>query len=160
MSGSYSRLGRQMRFNETLLEMIVDGFTPDDWATKLGEGNSPHWILGHVASSRRHLARQLGAEIPEDEWEASFGAGVDATKLDPAALLPVVDLVIDLQARGDDLQRLLDGLTDEAAAAPWTKFPDGSSSLGEGAHFMFMHETYHIGQIGLVRRAVGRPGFV
>jgi len=156
----YERIAHQFRFNETMLDMVSEGFGEDEWRARLGDANSAHWILGHLAHSRRHLLRRLGAELAEEPWEAAFAPGVDSEKIDPASLAPTAELNADFKARGDGLSRYLVGLTDEAAAEEWTKMPDGDSSLGGGIRFLFMHECYHIGQVGFVRRAVGKAGFV
>lgn len=160
MNGPYAKLGQMYRFNETLLDMVSDGFGPDDWAARLGEGNSAHWILGHVANARSYLAARLGVELEKEAWQALFAPGVDANEIDPGDYPAPASLIADFKARGDDISRKLDALTEEAASAEWKTFPHGDSSLGGGAHFLYMHESYHLGQIGLVRRAVGRPGFI
>jgi hypothetical protein len=46
------------------------------------------------------------------------------------------------------------------AAAAFRSFPDGSSTLQGGAHFLHFHETYHIGQTALLRRLAGKPGAI
>ena len=46
-----------------------------------------------------------------------------------------------------------------AQAARDLPFPEGFRSLAGGAAFLFMHEAYHLGQIGLLRVAAGREGF-
>ena len=49
------------------------------------------------------------------------------------------------------LGRKLTELIPKNADADWgAKFPDGSRSLGEGLHFDYFHETYHVGQMGLL----------
>ena len=38
------------------------------------------------------------------------------------------------------------------------KFPDGSATIAGGTHFLYLHETYHLGQLGLIRRQSGKSG--
>jgi uncharacterized damage-inducible protein DinB len=156
----YETIAQKFRFNETLLTMVMDGFGPDDWTTQLGDANSAHWILGHVTHSRLYLLRGLGADLPEEPWEAIFAPGADTSKFDPATFPPTDELVTEFMAKGDQLSMHLDTLTEEGAAKEWVKLPDGTRTVGDGVHFFYMHEAYHLGQIGLVRRAVGRAGFV
>lgn len=162
MSRTYTDLARRLRFNEQLLAVETEGFAPEDWHLRPSPsgGNDAHWILGHVTQSRRMLARILGATIENAPWEHGFGmnAKPDGSRSgypDPA------ELVRDFTAGGERLEALLAELTDERADSPWKgrKMPDGSRTLGDVLHFLHFHETYHLGQIGLLRRIAGKPGF-
>ena len=62
---------------------------------------------------------------------------------------------------GDRMTEHFGAMTEEATAAPSPRdFPDGSKTLGDALHFMYFHETYHLGQIGYIRRMEGLPGFI
>lgn len=161
MTSALGELGTRFVFNGKLLEMIVEGFGAPDWSRRPGErgGNTAHWILGHIVTTRRHLMRKLGAEVPEDAWEASFaqnsrgGAGEE--------LPPTSDLAAEFKAGGPPLARLLKKLTPKRSSEEWGgAFPDGGKTIADGARFLYFHETYHLGQLGLIRRICGHPGFV
>jgi len=158
-TGPLVDLARRFRFNESLLSSVTDGFSPEDWAAAPpGGGNNPIWIMGHIATSRRFLTRHLGQGAPEEPWERLFGMGSKVQ--DPAAYPSPASLRLAFQNSGKQLEHLLSELDAEAAAKPFgTTFPDGSDTLGGGASFLYMHEVYHIGQIGILRRMRGRPGF-
>jgi len=152
-------LARRFRFNESLLANVTRGFQADDWAARppVG-GNNPVWILGHVAHSRRFLVRRLGDGSPMESWEADFGMGTQPR--DPAAYPSPATLLEWFRLAGEALERLCRNLDEAAVRQPFgTTFPDGSDTLGAGAAFLYMHEVYHIGQVGLLRRMRGRPGF-
>lgn len=157
----FADLARRYRFNERLLAVESEGFTPEDWACAPGPrgGNCAHWILGHVAQARRMIARRLGAALPEEPWERRFGMN---SRPDGSPLAPGPDfLVPDFAASGVLLEERLGALSEEAGRARWgaRRFPDGSESLGDVLVFLHFHETYHLGQIGLLRRILGKPGF-
>jgi uncharacterized damage-inducible protein DinB len=161
MSTPFADLARRLRFNEKLLAVATEGFTPADWSHRPSPegGNTAHWILGHVTQSRRMMARMLGAEIESAPWEHGFG--MNSKPEDTTDYPAPEELARDHAASGARLEELLGALTPERAAAP-TKgrpMPDGSRTLGDVLHFLHFHETYHLGQIGLVRRIVGKPGF-
>jgi len=162
MTQIYIDLAARYRFNEKTAQFATTEFSDEDWSRLPSEsgGNSAHWILGHLSASRRYLLRKLGAALPMADWEEAFGAGVDPVVLDghpsPA------EFAVDLEACGARLEETLGALTQEAADAEWggSGFPDGSTTIGGGAHFLHFHESYHVGQLGLIRRICGRPGFV
>lgn len=156
----YSELARRFRFNDGFLDVLVEGLEPSDWASALGEqgGNPPHWILGHVATSRRYLLRKLGVELPLEPWEHAFGM-----KSEPGdtAEYPAPDVLIaDFKTSGEKVVKRLETMTAEQGEAEIdASFPDGSKTAGGAAGFLHFHETYHLGQLGLARRLLGRPGF-
>ena len=154
-------LADRFRFNEQLLAVATEGFAADDWSRAPSEqgGNTAHWILGHVALARRGLLRKLGVEVPVEAWEDHFQRGGTP---DAAAAYPApAELIADLAANGERLSERLPSLSEVERGAEWgTAFPDGSTTVAGGAHFLYFHETYHLGQIGLLRRICGKPGFV
>ena len=158
-TGPLAALANRFHFNESLLSMVVDKFDAEDWAAAPeGGGNNPVWILGHITASRRFLLRKLGADVPDQAWEQLFGMG---TQLAGPGAYPSPSTLNDhFREAGKQLTTMLGELTDSQADAPMgTTFPDGSKSLGGGAHFLYFHEVYHLGQIGILRRMRGKPGF-
>jgi hypothetical protein len=59
---------------------------------------------------------------------------------------------------GERLRGHLESATQAQVDAPFREFPDGSRTVGGGVHFLHFHESYHLGQIGLLRRVTGKPG--
>ena len=159
MSQASQLLARSYAFNVRAARMTTDGFTHDDWAHLPSDagGNTAHWILGHLVSARLSLARRLGAEAPELEWEPFFER--NATPSSNEDYPAPEELLAELESTGARITRQLEELSDEQAAAEWGPFPDGGRTLLDGAQFLFFHESYHLGQLGLIRRAVGKPGF-
>ena len=100
----------------------------------------------------------LGVEVPEEGWERHFAMGTQLQ--DPGAYPSPATLVGHLRAAGVALVGRCATLDETEAGQAWgSSFPDGSESVDGGAHFLFMHETYHLGQVGLLRRIRGKPGF-
>ena len=152
-------VAKLFHFNHQFLDSVTTDFSDADWLAPPGTkgGNHAHWILGHLAVSRRALLRGVGKPVPPEPWEKAFGrgsqpvAGKDGPS--PAALRQ------DFLASGALLHDHLASLSPEEAAAPYgRKLPDGSESVSGAAHFLFLHECYHIGQLGLLRRILGKPG--
>jgi len=150
-------LGDRYNFNRSTIEMLVDGFGTEDWARPASDdgGNTAHWIVGHVAVARRSVVRRLGDEIPADEWEQSFEMNVTPAG---TAGYPAPEILLeDIRESGKRLTRILAEMTPEQAAEEWgSAFPDGGTTLADGVQFMHFHESYHIGQLGLLRRISGK----
>ena len=160
MPAPLADLAPRFAFNAAFLKQLTADFDADGWQRIGGEGGSPaHWIVGHLAVARRGLLRKLGGETPEKPWEASFGRGSDAQNVSSDAPDPEA-LVADIESSGNGIAERLGALTPNEAAADFgRKFPDGSTTIAGSAHFLYFHETYHLGQLGLIRRQAGKSGF-
>jgi uncharacterized damage-inducible protein DinB len=161
MAQPLSALARQFRFTEAMLDAASGGFAPDDWAFRPGEANSAWWILGHVTSTRAIALERLGHAPERLAGEGAFGAGSKREELPPSAWPSVEALRAAFGARGAALEELLPTLEGDQAQEPFGErsFPDGGRSIEDALRFMLVHESYHVGQIGLIRRLRGKPGF-
>jgi hypothetical protein len=159
MTHPLAGLAARFRFNESLLNMVADKFEAEDWAAAPeGGGNNPIWILGHVTTSRRFLLRKLNVDSPEEHWERLFGMG--SQLVEPGEYPSPSSLKRHFCDAGAALSKRMASLTTTEADAPMgVTFPDGSGTIGGGAHFLYFHEVYHLGQVGILRRMRGKPGF-
>jgi uncharacterized damage-inducible protein DinB len=108
-------------------------------------GNSVHWLLRHVISTRDRLLPALGQQAlaPQDD-------------------APLADLVAQF---GESQERLVAGLKKLPATrlrekAPFSPRQDPNETLATLLPLMPFHESYHIGQIGMVRRLLGKEGIL
>lgn len=158
MAAPLQSLADRFAFNDKFLDMLTDSFDDRDWLMRGGPGNHAQWLLGHLATTRRWALREFGQPAEEQPWEQHFGMGHSPT--------PLSDDIAPAQLReafvknGASLRAYLAGLPAERATAPFKPFPDGSNTVGGAAHFLHFHETYHLGQIGLLRRMSGKKGVV
>ncbi|MEM8711308.1 MAG: DinB family protein [Planctomycetota bacterium] len=159
MTQPLEALGKRFSFNSRLLALATEGFEDQHWSFRPETGgNSALWILGHVASARRGMLRMIGETVEEDEWEKGFRRGAQP---EDASYLPAADFVREFHSTGEALAAGLAALSEEVANSPSPReFPDGSKTIGDALHFLYFHETYHLGQIGLLRRLAGLDGFI
>ena len=158
--GALADLARRFRFNERFLGTLTKDLGPDDWTARPpAGGNSAHWIVGHVAHFRRVALRTLGVDVPEAEWERSFAMGA---KPSGSETMPrPEELVKAIRESGAALESRLLSISPEEADAPAPRArPDGSTTRAGVAGFLHVHETYHLGQLGYLRRTRGKPGFL
>lgn len=117
--------------------------------------NSALFVAAHLVDSRAWTSRMLGLEIP-----APFGGELKyGTSIDDVPDLPELEEVIDeWTAVSALLEARLQAVSAADLTAPATqRFPVDDPTVGGALAFLMHHEAYHIGQLGLLRRAVGLP---
>ena len=120
-----------------------------------GRSNSALFVAAHLVDSRAWTARMLGLDIP-----APFGGALKyGTSIEDVPHLPGLEEVTDeWTAVSALLEAQLAALSVEDLAAPsLQRFPVDDPSVGGSLAFLMHHEAYHIGQLALLRRAVGFP---
>ena len=120
-------------------------------------GNCANWILGHLVASRDDALRLLRAEpVWSQETTAPYLRGSQPM----AGASGAVSFDQILAAFDLSQERLLARLgpaTDAELAAPSGV---GEATTGWMLNFLHFHEAYHTGQIGLLRRLMGKEGAI
>lgn len=140
--------------NLRILTNLLDGIDEDAARIRLFDGGSHlHWLLGHLVASRDGLLSMLGLErVWDAEAARPFARGsapdTDATS-DDTTLPAQLERLRSQQAR----------LAEAVATAADTVYErtSGSRTVGGWFEFLAWHETYHVGQVTLYRRAAGLP---
>ena len=143
------------RFNSELVSLALDDLSPEDavrrW--KKGEGSSIAYLVGHLSSSRCGVLKTLGA-ASENPYKELYGAGVGAK--DGAAYPPLPEIAAAWRETAARLHAALDALSDERALGPSDEsYPTADRTLRGQLAFIAWHETYHVGQIGILRTEMG-----
>lgn len=109
-------------------------------------GNSINWILGHLVYSKDSILKSLGLEtlcnfIYKDNYERG-------TKLKPDCAIEIKDILKLYNEGHEKLMKQLEEIqiTDE--------------EIRENIIFLGFHEAYHTGQIGLLRRMLGKESII
>jgi uncharacterized damage-inducible protein DinB len=149
-------LAEILRLNTKLLRNCLDGFTDETANTRpTGGTNSAAFVAAHVADARYFLLTVLGADPPNPL--ARYLAG--ARSIDDVERCPTLDETrAAWTAASDALRERLAAITAAELDAPaMTRFPvDDPSVLGALA-FLAQHDSYHIGQLALLRKHAGLP---
>lgn len=143
--------------NVRLLELNGAGLTPELAAKRPASGvASAAWIVGHLVMTRRQILKMLGADLPEDPaWGQHYARGGPGA----SAHLDWVGLVEAFGVTDLALKEAFKGLAD------WDRptlnpAVGAEQSLEQVLAFLFMHESYHLGQIGIIRKLHGLPGAI
>ncbi len=120
-----------------------------------GGGNCINWVLGHLVATRQVVLRLAGGEAWWDEERSRTYSAGDDGRWSPDRALPLEVLIADYDRSQDLLARTLPALSAEALAAPGLL-----GTVGDTLAFLQFHEGYHAGQLGILRRVLGKPGVI
>lgn len=157
-------LGIQFSYTYSMLKMNLAGIDHQaSLAAPEPGGNCLNWVVGHVVSARdRILSEVLGLpHILSAEAHEVYGRGTPALS-NAATALPLDELLAIFEASQEPLRQGLKQVTEERLAEPAPFSPSGNpketvASLLAGLAF---HESYHVGQTGILRRMAGMEGAV
>jgi uncharacterized damage-inducible protein DinB len=140
--------------NLEVLAGIVDGIDEAAGSISLVPGGSNlHWLLGHLVASRDGLLERLGlARIGDAAFARDFGRGSAGAV---AVVTPVPEQLARLRVQQARIETAL-GEIDRSTL----ERPAGRMTVGAWIEFMAWHETYHLGQAMLYRRAAGLPSTI
>ncbi len=141
-------------YNSWLFNNAVEGMTQEQSGFRLNEAtNSFDRIAGHLAVGRATMSGFLEIEAPAAPW-GEFGEFGAEHKFEGQECPPLADIVAHFNAVGETL---IAGLGNVAAVV-WDRpalFPlPGEPTMREQIAWMTMHESYHIGQLGLLRKSL------
>lgn len=153
-------LTTQLKTNAFLLGRNLDGITEAQAVAYPQDGNCINWILGHVVEVRNNMMGLLGRAPLYDEGDfAAYTSDEDHAMADRTPLS-----LEELRRRFSLLEsEIIGGLTalgQEVLDAPAPLSPTGNphETVGSLLATLAIHEAYHVGQVGTVRRALGMPG--
>jgi uncharacterized protein YndB with AHSA1/START domain/uncharacterized damage-inducible protein DinB len=145
--------------NDTIAERTFQGVAADDlWKRPTPQTNAMLWILGHMVAGRAGLVKLLGDDV-ETGLGDLFARGA---KLQDVSTYPTREQI--LEASREVNARLfakLGALTEDVLATPASRsFTHAVQTVRDQLAFLVMHDTYHVGQLGYVRKALGYEGAV
>jgi uncharacterized damage-inducible protein DinB len=151
-------LAMMFRINETLISRAMDGLTDDQLWQRPTEHNNPAlWLVGHLVRSRARLLTALGEPF-DTGWGDAFARG--SAVEDRATYVSRGDIADMMNVVSQRLYPKLESLRDEELAQPASGPVPLIRTLADLATFLTMHESYHVGQLAYIRKALGLPGLV
>ena len=145
-------------FNANLSELSEE----DGLLQPVPGGNCLNWVAGHIVGSRGSILELLGQERPfaPDKY-ARYERGSDAVVIGEGTV-PLAEIMADFLAVGDGLKIGLAGLTREwlGEKAPFSPGNNPKETMGSLLVGLAFHESYHCGQLGVLRRMAGVEGAI
>ena len=131
--------------DERVFNVNLQGVTHEESLLEMHNCNSINWIVGHLVYTRNNIMLTLGLPpIADEDMKPVYARGVVGADMTKAYNLDTLKkMYVDSQPL------IMDGLlkiTDEAVMDQIT--------------FMGFHEAYHIGQIGILRKIIGKEGAI
>ena len=136
----------------------LEGVSEEQALMLPAEGANPLlWVAGHLVTTRCLLARTVGLaqEIP---WGGRFarGAALDLGEGRPA--------LAEVRAKWEEISAALmarfEQLGEAELAGPAGSFPSLDRTVAGALAMAALHDSYHAGQLGLLRRCLGHPRLV
>ena len=153
----------QLEVTHRVFQANTEGISHEDSLRSPGEaGNNINWIAGHLITAYDSLLETLGQErVWSDERLELYKRGSESLGESSAA----EDFSEICAAFSEAHRRLmagLHGLPSERLAepAPYSPGNNPQETLGSLLQVTAFHQAYHVGQLGLARRLVGKPGAI
>jgi uncharacterized damage-inducible protein DinB len=133
-----------LELNTDLLLNCLDGLSEEDALQQLeGGGNTLAFLAAHLTDTRHFLANRLGRSLanPLSRYLAQASS---------------IEGIVEWPSR--HVCDVVAGRTAEELGRPDThRFPLGDSTELGLIAFLVQHDSYHIGQMGFLRRQLGKP---
>jgi uncharacterized damage-inducible protein DinB len=141
--------------NDDLVFRALEGLTHEQlWQAPTDRNNAMLWIAGHVVQTRAMVLKMLGEPV-DTGWGAVFDRGATIGDADQYPSRDEIERVMrDVSPR---LQAKLAALDDEQLAGPATMPLPSAKTVADQLAFFALHDTYHVGQMAYVRKALGYP---
>ena len=145
--------------NDALADRAFAGIKPEDlWKRPTESNNAMLWIFGHMAAVRARMLNALGDDFDPGLGEA-FGRGA---QLQDAAAYPTREKISEASREVNArLFAKLAAMSDaELSRDARGAMPPSVKTVGDQIAFFALHDSYHVGQLAYVRKALGLPGVV
>ncbi len=149
-------LAEIFRLNGWLFHNCLDGLSDEQARARPSPAtNSAAFVAAHVADTRFTLVGWLGAPIENP----LAGALAAATGIDDVARMPTLaEVRLAWDTVSATLAERLDAATAEGLDAPaGQRFPVDDRTILGALAFLAQHDSYHVGQLALLRKHAGLP---
>jgi len=137
------------------------GITHEESVTAPPCGNSANWVLGHLVCIYNKFLPLLGQQpVLEEERIARYDRG--SAPVTPAEARPLAELRAAWDEAAERVDAGLAALDPDAIDRPAPFSPSGNpnETIGSLISTVMFHQTYHAGQLGLLRRLAGKDGAI
>lgn len=140
------------KINSHLLPKIIDGIQAADLHQSIhGNTNALIWLAGHIFHYRLSAANMIDCGV-QNPYQDLFKAPYSQTNNYPS----MQELLAKWGNLSQQFLKALSKITKEQLDKPAPfQTPNGNQDLGGTIVFMEYHETYHMGQMAFLRKALG-----
>lgn len=156
-------LSLQYGYTSNTFPANLKDLTDEDGLKQPGtDGNCLNWVAGHVVKYRLATLGLLGQEAPFSAEKYDRYQRMSDPVTDGEDTVPLTQMVGDFAATKDALFFGLKNLDPVAMDQPAPYSPSGNpnETIGSLIAGLLFHESYHIGQLGILRRLAGSEGAI
>ena len=156
-------LAYQLELSHRVLDMNTRDVSHEESLAQPERGGSClNQVVGHITRTRNMALGTMGQKSPYpmeefDPYDDRTGVPFSREKA-----LPFDELTRRFKAMQEPLVNAIRGMPPEVLAMkpprPFTGAPD--ETVGSSLATFVFHESYHVGQTGVLRRVAGKPGVI
>ena len=156
METATASLKLQFDLHTRLFNNATAGISDDESHSRHSEQvNHMKWIAGHLLNTRLTGMSRVAGLQPDETYSAQFARGVS---LDPGASYPPFEEITSkwkevAAAIGAGISKIPEGVL---ATKTTVKAPIEDDTIRGLLSFLISHEAYHIGQLGILRKTIGK----
>jgi hypothetical protein len=140
-----------VNFNSQAMGLNLEGLTQEDSLVQPPSGNCINWMLGHLLVHRYRMLETLGEPAAIPEALMRYDRGSQPITGDGPDVLPLERLRDELASSKEKVVAAIQNAGDEGLTKP-----AGKGTVGQRLLMLNMHEAYHTGQVGVLRRIAGK----
>jgi uncharacterized damage-inducible protein DinB len=143
-------------FNDHFVLQALEGLTQDElWRAPTSHNNPMLWVAGHLVQTRAMLLQMLGEHV-DTGWGKLFDRG--ATLGDAKQYPSGSEIARVMREVSPRLLAALSTLNEEQLNRSASLGIPGFQTLADELAFFALHDSYHVGQLAYIRKALGHPG--
>jgi len=145
---------KQFDLHTRLFNNALDAISDDETNSQASEKiNHLKWLAGHLVSSRFSFKDMAQLDL-ENPFQGKFGR---KNPIDPHAEYPSIEAIKECWNQiAAPISEALGNLPAEVLEAEGPRVPLGEGKMGDFIDFLMHHEAYHLGQMGLLRKYLGK----
>jgi uncharacterized damage-inducible protein DinB len=154
--------GQMQMVNSVLHRNLKDVTHKESLTSPATGGNCCNWVLGHLVNSNEQMLELLGRPVVLRE-EALRRYRRGSPELHTAGeALPLEKLVSAWDEQCACIDRGMESISQERfdAPAPFSPRNKPDETVGSLLTVIVFHQAYHAGQLGVLRRVMGKEGAI
>lgn len=163
MIGEVELLRHSFRTTQQVLRMNVDGVSQaESLVEPQPAGNCLNWIVGHVLCVYNDVLPLVGQQpVMDKEALRRYGRGTPPLRNANEAL-PLHEMLTKCDEAVNRFEAGLGSLTHERLdlPAPFSPTQNPNETVRSLLATVAFHQAYHVGQMGVLRRIIGKAGAI
>lgn len=153
----------QLEATKQVFQANTEGVSQEEsLAQPAAAGNCLNWIAGHLVTAYNDILPTLGEEPVWDEARTEVYKRGTEPPTEPSQAADIGEIGAAFSTAHERVLRGIGNLAPErwAEPAPYSPGNNPEETMGTLLHLIAFHQAYHVGQLGLGRRLLGKAGAI